>query len=81
MLYDAENGEMTMLEVKMADAKQNLEALVDRVTHGEEVVITEKGQAVVRLVATTPAFDVAAAEKQQAHFGQKANGKSGRIEN
>lgn len=38
-----------MLTVNLAEAKANLSALLDKVEHGEEVVITRHGRAVAHL--------------------------------
>ena len=39
-----------MLELNMKDARQNFRNLLDRVEHGEEVVILRRGAAVARIV-------------------------------
>lgn len=38
-----------MIEVSALEAKTRLSSLLDRVSHGEEVVITRQGKAVARL--------------------------------
>ena len=38
-----------MIEVSALEAKTRLSSLLDRVSHGEEVVITRRGKAVARL--------------------------------
>ena len=38
-----------MIEVSAIEAKARLSSLLDRVSHGEEVVITRRGKAVARL--------------------------------
>jgi prevent-host-death family protein len=52
-----------MKEVGVFEAKTRLSELVDKVTAGEEFVITRRGVAVARLV---PVNDVRASEIQQA---------------
>lgn len=39
-----------MLELNMKDARQNFRDLLDRVEHGEEVLILRRGAAVARIV-------------------------------
>jgi len=42
-----------MLESGASEAKNKLDALLDRVQNGEEIVITRHGKAVARLVPTS----------------------------
>lgn len=46
-----------MQEIGAFDAKNKLSALLDRVEHGEEIVITRRGRPVARLVPAEAAFD------------------------
>ena len=39
-----------MIEVGAFEAKTHLSALLDKVKHGEEVLITRRGKAIARLV-------------------------------
>ena len=40
-----------MLEVNVKEARKKLSALLDRVQHGEEILITRRGKKVARLVS------------------------------
>ena len=40
-----------MIEVGAFEAKTHLSSLLDRVSHGEEVLITRRGKAIARLVS------------------------------
>ncbi len=46
-----------MREIGAFEAKNRLGALLDRVEHGEEIVITRRGRPVARLVPAGPDFD------------------------
>jgi prevent-host-death family protein len=46
-----------VLEIGAFEAKNTLGSLLDRVEHGEEIVITRYGKAVARLVPNTGALD------------------------
>jgi prevent-host-death family protein len=46
-----------MHEVGAFEAKNKLDALLDWVANGEEVLITRHGKAVARLVPATPSFN------------------------
>jgi prevent-host-death family protein len=46
-----------MREIGAFEAKNKLGQLLDRVEHGEEVVITRHGKAVARLSPIAPGFD------------------------
>jgi prevent-host-death family protein len=50
-----------MLEIGAFEAKNTLGSLLDRVEHGEEIVITRHGKAVARLVPNTGGVDRAQA--------------------
>ncbi len=49
------------IEVGVRDLKNNLSRYLDRVAHGEEVVVTERGRPVARLTGVDPAIDKLAA--------------------
>jgi prevent-host-death family protein len=51
-----------LIEVGALEAKNKLSALLDRVEHGEEIVITRHGKAVARLVPDNGGID-----RSQAH--------------
>ncbi len=51
-----------MIEVGAFEAKNKLSALLDRVEHGEEIIITRHGKAVARLVPDNGGID-----RSQAH--------------
>jgi len=46
-----------MREIGAFEAKTKFGQLLDRVEHGEEIVITRRGKAVARLVSAEPGFD------------------------
>ena len=46
------NAGPTMVIVNLAQAKANLEELLDQVEHGEEVVVTRHGRAIARIIPT-----------------------------
>jgi len=46
-----------MQEIGLFEAKNKLSALVDRVEHGAEIVITRRGKPVAKLVPAAPGFD------------------------
>lgn len=46
-----------MQEIGLFEAKNKLSALVDRVEHGAEIVITRRGKPVAKLVPAEPGFD------------------------
>lgn len=50
-----------MLEIGAFEAKNTLGSLLDRVEHGEEIVITRHGKAVARLIPDTGGIDRAQA--------------------
>jgi len=51
-----------MDEVRDIDAKERLDALLDRVEQGEEITITRAGQPVARLIGAESRVDIATAE-------------------
>ena len=70
-----------MLEIAVAEAEGRLNALLERVEHGEEVVITRKGRPIARLVAETAGVDrekarLAAAGLREARKGVTLGGIS-----
>lgn len=69
-----------MIEVGAYEAKTNLSALLDRVEHGEEIVITRHGQPVARLVPARQvdkaAIDRAIAELKEIRKGERLDGLS-----
>lgn len=46
-----------MAEIGAFEAKNRLGSLLDRVEHGEEIVITRRGRPVAKLVPAEPGFD------------------------
>jgi len=44
-----------MMEISVKEARKNLSFLLDRVEHGDEIVITRRGKRVARLI--TPALE------------------------
>jgi len=46
-----------MLEIGAFEAKNTLGSLLDRVEHGEEIIITRHGKAVARLIPNTGGID------------------------
>lgn len=46
-----------MREMGAFEAKNKFGQLLDRVEHGEEIVITRRGKAVAKLVPAEPGFD------------------------
>ena len=40
-----------MLEISVKDARKNLSMLLDKVEHGDEIVITRRGKRVARLIS------------------------------
>ena len=46
-----------MREIGAAAAKSKFGQLLDRVGHGEEIVIKRRGRPVARLIAAAPSFD------------------------
>ncbi len=46
-----------MTEIGAFEAKNKLSALLDRVEHGEEIIITRHGKPVARLMPTETGFD------------------------
>jgi prevent-host-death family protein len=50
-----------MDQIRDIDAKESFDILLDRVEHGEEIVITRDGKPVARMVQAQPQFDREAA--------------------
>jgi prevent-host-death family protein len=63
-----------MREVGAFEAKNRLGALLDRVEHGEEIVITRRGKPVAKLVPAGPAFDRAKARSAVAGLLEASRG-------
>jgi prevent-host-death family protein len=55
--------ERQLREVEAFEAKNRLGALLDRVEHGEEIIITRHGKPVARLVPVETGFDQAKAQR------------------
>jgi prevent-host-death family protein len=55
-----------MSEIGAFEAKNRLGSLLDRVEHGEEIVITRRGKAVAKLVPVDEGFDRAKARRAAA---------------
>jgi prevent-host-death family protein len=56
------------------EAKSHLPQLLERIEHGESIIITRHGKPVARLVpavSSTPRHDVAAAIAAMAHFQER----------
>lgn len=69
-----------MIEVGAYEAKTHLSALLDKVEHGEEVVITRRGRPVARLVSVDAidkaGVDIAIARWKEARKGLSLGGLS-----
>jgi prevent-host-death family protein len=63
-----------MREVWAFEAKNRLGALLDRVEHGEEIVITRRGKPGARLVPARPGFDRAKARRAVAGLLEASRG-------
>lgn len=63
-----------MNEIGAFDAKNRLGALLDRVEHGEEIVITRRGKPVAKLVPIGPSFDRAKARRAVAGLLEASRG-------
>ncbi len=67
-----------MTEIGAFEAKNTLSALLDRVEHGEEIIITRHGKPVARLVPNTGGIDrstaQAAMQRIRARVTQVASG-------
>lgn len=61
-----------MSEVGAFEAKNTLSALLDRVAHGEEIVITRHGKPVARLIPNVGRIDRAQAEAAVARIRARA---------
>lgn len=62
-----------MLEIGAFEAKNTLGSLLDRVEHGEEIVITRHGKPVARLVPNTGGTDRAQARAALARIRGRAS--------
>ena len=65
-----------MREMGAFEAKNNFGHLLDRVEHGEEVVITRRGRPIARLVPAEPGFDRARARRAVAGILEASKGIS-----
>jgi prevent-host-death family protein len=63
-----------MHEVGAFEAKNRLGALLDRVEHGEEIVITRRGRRVAKLVPIGPSFDRSKARRVAAGLLEASRG-------
>jgi prevent-host-death family protein len=63
-----------MREIGAFEAKNRLSALLDRVEHGEEIVITRRGKPVAKLVPAVPGFDRANARRAVAGLIEASRG-------
>ena len=63
-----------MHEIGAFEAKNRLGTLLDRVEHGEEIVITRRGKPVAKLVPVGPGFDRAKARRAVAGLFQTSRG-------
>ena len=63
-----------MGEVGAFEAKNRLGALLDRVEHGEEIVITRRGKPVAKLVPAVPGFDRGKARRAVAGLLEASRG-------
>ena len=61
-----------MLTVGAFEAKNTLGSLLDRVEHGEDVLITRHGKAVAQLVRPRSEFDVEASDAAYARLRARA---------
>lgn len=61
-----------MLEIGAFEAKNTLGSLLDRVEHGEEVLITRHGKPAAQLVKPRASFDVAASDAAYARIRARA---------
>jgi len=63
-----------MPEIGAFEAKNKFGQLLDRVEHGEEIVITRRGRAVARLVSAGPGFDQEKARRAVAGILEMSKG-------
>ena len=63
-----------MHEIGEFEAKNRLGTLLDRVEHGEEIVITRRGKPVAKLIPVGPGFDRAKARRAVAGLLQASRG-------
>lgn len=65
-----------MREVGAFEAKNRLGSLLDRVEHGEEIVITRRGRPIAKLVPADPGFDKAKVKRAIAGLMEASRGLS-----
>jgi prevent-host-death family protein len=63
-----------MVEIGAFEAKNTLGALLDRVEHGEEILITRRGKPVARLVPASAGFDREKARRAAAGLLEASRG-------
>ena len=63
-----------MVEIGAFEAKNTLGALLDRVEHGEEILITRRGKPVARLVPAGAGFDREKARRAAAGLLEASRG-------
>jgi prevent-host-death family protein len=63
-----------MIEIGAFEAKNTLGALLDRVEHGEEILITRRGKPVARLVPADSGFDREKARRAAAGLLEASRG-------
>jgi len=64
------------MQVPLYEAKNRLSALIDKVEHGAEIVITRRGIPAAKLVPISPAFDRAKARTTADAILQASHGTS-----
>ena len=65
-----------MQEIGLFEAKNKLSALVDRVEHGAEILITRRGKPVAKLVPAVPGFDREKAKRAAEGLRETSKGLS-----
>lgn len=65
------------MEIGAFEAKNRFGMLLDRVEHGEEIIITRHGRAVARLVPNAPRIDEAQARAALERIRHRAGGAKG----
>ena len=65
-----------MREVGAFEAKNKLAELLDRVEHGEEIIITRRGRPIARLGPAVPGFDREKARRAAAGIRELSQGLS-----
>jgi prevent-host-death family protein len=66
--------EVRMQSVGTSEAKSRFGAVLDRVAHGEEIVITRRGKSVAKLVPAEPDFHRASAHRAVAGLLEVSRG-------